>query len=115
VKDEGRDKPAATAGGAANIGRRQLSEALMSAFDKQELARMLDFKMDLQLGHVVDDSGGLGSVVYNLIRYVESNGLVGKLITAAYAANPGNPHLGEVWRQAGGKNIGHVNLVVLGG
>jgi hypothetical protein len=76
--------------------RRQLTQALLSAFPKREdLAMMLSFGLNEKLSEVAGGETYSG-VVFNLIEWAQSQGRLEELVTAARVENPGNPDLRDL-------------------
>jgi hypothetical protein len=78
----------------------QLNEALVAAFDKPDLERMLRVEMDVSLDHVVS-ADGMNTLVFSLIRWAERFGRVEELIRSAFRSNPNNPELRAFVEQFG--------------
>ncbi len=73
--------------------RRQLQDALIAAFpSKPSLEQMLSHQLDKNLDAIAD-GGNLQEIVFNLIKTVESQGWIEKLVCAARKENPGNSKL----------------------
>ena len=71
--------------------RRQLREALLSAYrSRAKLRMMLLEELDIRLDEKVGGSND-SEVVFELIDWAESEGHLEILISAAYRCNPGNP------------------------
>jgi hypothetical protein len=68
--------------------------ALVSAFPSpSELAAMVKFRLNLQLGDVVSLNAGMREIVFNLIQHQLAQGHFLRLIDAARGSRPGNPKL----------------------
>src|SRR5229473_1836600 len=82
--------------------RRQLHQALMHAFRKQEaLKQELNFRLDVRLGEITN-SQDFTDTVFEVIDWVEAQGRLPELIDAACEYNSGNPELRDfveqVWK-----------------
>ncbi|GAA6617898.1 effector-associated domain EAD1-containing protein [Scytonema sp. NUACC26] len=78
-----------------NEQRKKLRDALMSAFlNKAELKRMLDDNLGIPL-NTIADSGNYTDIVYNLLKWANSQGWLQDLVQAAYTTNSGNLELKE--------------------
>ena len=74
---------------------KQIQDVLLAAFDRAELAQMVQF----QLGEILDQIAGgtdLTEIVFNLVQWADRNGRLLNLIDGALAANPDNPQLQEL-------------------
>ncbi len=82
-----------------NEQRRKLRDALMSAFPNQaNLERVVDDKLGISL-NTIADSGNYTDIIFNLIKWANSQGRAQDLIEAAYEANSRNPELKEFIRE----------------
>ncbi|KYC36508.1 hypothetical protein WA1_43240 [Scytonema hofmannii PCC 7110] len=82
-----------------NEQRRKLRDALISAFPSEaELERMLDDKLGIPLNTIADGKN-YTELIFNLIKWFNSQGQSQDLVQAAYAANSGNPELKEFIRE----------------
>ncbi len=69
---------------------KQIQDVFLAAFDRAELAQMVQF----QLGETLDQIAGgtdLTEIVFNLVRWADRNGRLLDLIDGALAANPESP------------------------
>lgn len=83
----------------SNVERKKLHQAFLSAFvDEVMLSQMVDFELDENLESIAG-KGKLSNVVFNLIRWAESQGRTEELIKGAIAQNPGNPPLQDFAQQ----------------
>jgi hypothetical protein len=80
--------------------REGLHAALIDAFTKEELGRMLHFRMDMRLDHIAGD-GNLSKVAHEVISWAERAGRVQELVREARAFVPGNPTLRAFAEQFG--------------
>jgi hypothetical protein len=72
---------------------KKMEEALISAFPtKAALKRMVRYKLDINLDQITGN-GGLSSIVFELINWVDAQGRIDELVDGGYAENPGNPLL----------------------
>jgi len=72
----------------------RLEEALLSAFPScNELERMLQHQMGINLNEIVPTDDSLKITVHKLVRWAISQGRIKDLIKKAHQANPGNPEL----------------------
>ncbi|BAY49308.1 hypothetical protein SAMD00079811_69370 [Scytonema sp. HK-05] len=84
-----------------NEQRKKLREALISAFPSEvDLEMMLADELEIVLNTV---SSGINytDIVFNLIKWFDSQGRAKELIHAGYRANRGNPKLKEFTREIG--------------
>lgn len=73
--------------------RKQFREALMDAFPrKMNLEIMLSEELEWNLYEIVGE-GNNADIIFELIKYAESQGNLVELLEAAKRANPGNPKL----------------------
>ena len=85
--------------------RKQFHEALLSAFPSEsDLERMLSFEFDKNLDAIAKGEN-YSDTVFKLITWIEAQGKVEKLLTAACSVNPGNPKLGSFAQQMRGKRF----------
>lgn len=70
----------------------QLWNALLDAYDKNSLARMLKFRLDIRLDHIVSEDS-FQDLVFELIGVAEMEGWTADLISAAGESNPRNAAL----------------------
>ena len=90
--------------------RKQFHDALLSAFPSPaKLKQMVSFELDENLD-VISTGGNHSDVVFELIKWAESEGKVEKLLTAARSANPGNPKLRSFDQQT--RNILSTNYTI---
>jgi len=88
--------PVVGAGELSGEERRDLNEALLSAFPSLgRLEQMVRFRMDENLSAVAGGST-LRDVVFDLVEWAEAQGRLAELIRGATAEVPGNPRLKEV-------------------
>ncbi len=66
---------------------KQIQAALLSAFGKAELARMVQFHLDETLAQIADGDNDT-QIVFNLVQWADRNGRVPDLIDGALVANP---------------------------
>ncbi len=71
---------------------KQLHDALLSAFDRGDLQRMVRFELDENLGAIAG-GGNLSETVFNLIQWAERRGRIGDIIQGAVNYNPDNHDL----------------------
>jgi hypothetical protein len=71
---------------------KQLHEALLAAFNQEELTRMVMMDMGVNINSVAGGSN-LSAVVFNLIDWAQRTGRLGELVTAAAGSNDENPEL----------------------
>ncbi len=71
-----------------------LFEALLDAFSRAELARVVYFALGEDLDHITG-SGSDQDVFFELIKWTQRNGQTEILISAAQEAKPRNPRLGS--------------------
>jgi len=71
-----------------------LQRALLAAFKREGLERMLRLKMNVHLDHIARN-GSLTDLVYDVIDWADREGRVGELVRVAVASVPGNPCLQE--------------------
>jgi predicted component of type VI protein secretion system len=89
-------KPNGNTQSGLNIDRKQLREALISAFpDKADLEMMLLDEMNVKL-NTVADGRTYKETVFNLVKWAESQGLLKELIGAARRTNSGNVELHQL-------------------
>lgn len=83
----------------------QTKEAILRAFGRDDLRKMLRLQLDEDLDRVAGDDD-LDTVVFDLITWAEQNGRLGDLIAGALAAKPNNTALQQLaadyarWQQA---------------
>ena len=71
----------------------KLAQALIAAYPKRKkLEKMVRYKLDEHLDVIVEDSH-LGDVLFDLIKWANSEGRVGELVFGAFEFTPGNPAL----------------------
>lgn len=73
----------------------QTETAILHAFDRDALRRMLRRQLDEDLDVVAGDDE-LATVVFNLVTWAERNGRVSELIAGALAENPNNAGLKQL-------------------
>ena len=74
--------------------RQQLYEALLSAFSRrEELAIMINHKLDVNLEEIVATGDNLSIAVFKLIEWARSEGRITELVIGARKQKPGNPAL----------------------
>lgn len=76
----------------------ELKTALLSAFERDSLAEMVQTRLDEKLDAIAGDKS-LGTVVFNLICWAVKHGKTEDLIQAAFACVPDNPELQEFVRK----------------
>jgi hypothetical protein len=79
---------------------RDIRDALVDAFDHNELQQMLRTEMDLKLGAIVGP-GPLGTVAFNLVEWAERVGQDRELLRAAYRSRPRNDALRAIYQKYG--------------
>lgn len=72
--------------------RKELDEALRSAFDEATLRRMLSFRLEKRLDEI-SSGQNLSITVFEIIDNAERYGWIEELIREAYLENPHNPKL----------------------
>jgi nucleoside phosphorylase len=77
--------------------RKQLTDALLDAFDNGGLERLASFGLDKNLDAIAGGKN-LTEKVFNLVRWAQANDKVDQLINAASEENPGNRMLREFAR-----------------
>src|SRR5260370_13052887 len=82
--------------------RRQLHQALMRAFRKQETMKQeMNFRLNVRLGEIAN-SQDFADTVFEVIDWAEAQGRLPELIDAACAYSPRNPELRDfveqVWK-----------------
>ena len=70
---------------------RQLNEAVLHAFDANELEMLLRFKLDLRLDHIVNVNAPFTRIVFDLIEYLTEQKRLDELLKAVLAERPHNP------------------------
>lgn len=79
--------------------RRDFRNALLSAFPRRiHLEEMLSFEFNIVLNRIATGDS-YSEVVFRLIEWAESRGVLQELIDAASEYNPGNPQLREFCQQ----------------
>jgi hypothetical protein len=80
--------------------RWQLGQALVAAFDRDHLERLVSFSLDQDLA-AITTPGDLDDVAFQLVKWVIRYGQLAVLVDAAFHEIPGNPKLlrfrHEVW------------------
>lgn len=77
----------------------RLEEALLSAFPSyNELERMLQHQMGINLNEIVTATDSLKITVHKLVRWAISQERIKELIKKAHQANSGNPELKDFYR-----------------
>lgn len=71
----------------------ELNQALVCAFTRDELRKMVRYKLGRVLSAIIDDSGDMDTVVFNLIEWAERHGYISDLVLGAAQHNPTNPVL----------------------
>jgi hypothetical protein len=85
--------PATSAIGGLPAGQfAALQNAILAAFNRESLRRLLRTKLDVQLDHVAGN-GTFPDVVIDVINWAERDGRVGQLVREAAAFVPGNEEL----------------------
>ena len=80
--------------------RQLLHGALLGAFpDAAAVERMLSFRLNVQMDHIVPANATLASAMFEVIQWAEGRGQLPELMTAAVAEVPGNSRLEAVVRQ----------------
>ena len=80
--------------------RQLLHGALLGAFpDAAAVERMLSFRLNLQMDHIVPANATLSSAMFEVIQWAEGRGQLPDLMKAAVAEVPGNTRLEAVVRQ----------------
>ncbi len=78
--------------------RQQLLQAIISAYPSEtDLEMMVSFKLDENL-HAIAGGGNRTQVTFNLIKWAEARGKLGRLILAPYETNPGNQELRDFYQ-----------------
>jgi formylglycine-generating enzyme required for sulfatase activity len=70
----------------------QIQQAVLGAFSRDELRRLLKAELDLDLDHVVADRD-LGAQVFDLLIWLQRRGRMNEFLACALRANPTNPAL----------------------
>jgi formylglycine-generating enzyme required for sulfatase activity len=70
----------------------RIQQAVLGAFSREELRRLLKVELDLDLDHVVADRD-LGGQVFDLLLWLQRRNRIGEFIACACRANPTNPAL----------------------
>lgn len=73
-----------------------VNRALLSAFNRNALERMLRLKLNVQLEHVARATGNLQDIVFDIIEWAEMQGKLGALLQAALEDNPSNIELRQI-------------------
>lgn len=81
---------------------RELREAIVNAFTRDDLAMLLRFELDVQLDLITSGSGPFELVAFDIIKWAEMNGVLEALVRALARARPNNIRLHEV---AAGLNL----------
>lgn len=80
--------------------RQLLHGALLDAFsDAAAVERMLSFRLDVRMDHIVPANATLSSAMFEVIQWAEDRGQLPELMTAAVAEVPGNGALEAVVRK----------------
>ncbi len=78
--------------------RQQLLQAIISAYPSEtDLEMMVSFKLEENLDAIAG-GGNRTQVTFNLIKWAEARGKLGRLIFAAYETNPGNQELRDFYQ-----------------
>lgn len=72
--------------------KEQLQQAIVDAFDQEELKELLDFRLDLKLDHIAPGAG-FDTVVFDVIQKAEREGWTADLLRAIAAKRPNRPDL----------------------
>jgi len=80
-----------------------LSNALLDAFDRSELERLLRFSLDVQLDQVAPRDSTMRTVVYEILSWAARVGRTQQLLEAAHKARPHHRAIDEVYRELAGK------------
>jgi hypothetical protein len=73
-----------------------LVKALVDGFDRQELERLMAFRLNERLGNIVDVSAPLDVIVFRLLEWAELRGRTEELVRAAVQARPNDAALRAV-------------------
>ncbi len=95
------------------LQRKQLHAALLDAFpNKSDLELMVSFELSQDLGAIADGSNR-SAIVFNLIKWAESQGRLEDILKAALVQNPGNQLLNEfalsIQQTLAGQTSSHVS------
>jgi hypothetical protein len=75
-------------------------QALLDAFELDELRRLVRVHLDVRLDTVVSTEKPLGQIVFDLVEWAELNGRAAPLLAAAAAERPGMPELAHLAGEA---------------
>lgn len=81
--------------------RKELRDALLSAFTPDTFAQMLSFGLDKTLNTLASTTASFDLVVFQVIAAAEKEGWVADLVQAAHDSNPGNPELHTFAKKVG--------------
>lgn len=85
------------------LPRKELVDALVSAFDSQTFDRMLSDHLNIRRERLVTTAGaGLDQIVSKVVQIADERGWAIDLIRAALTANPNNPNMAKfiAWNRA---------------
>ena len=74
---------------------KSLHDAICKAFDIPSLRRLCTFKMRIDLDHDIGQGSG-AEIIFNLLRYLQQRGQLGKFIQAVREERPDNKQLHDV-------------------
>ncbi len=74
---------------------RELQEALLDAFNRAQLTRMVRFELQESLSQIADGENDT-ELVFNLVTWADRHDRVAELIAGAYAINPSNNRLQNI-------------------
>ncbi len=70
-----------------------LHSALLAAYNKNSLARLLRFKFGKSLDHIAPANAALNDIIFTVIETAEAEGWLAELIRQSHENIPGNPQL----------------------
>jgi len=88
------------------MDREQIVEALLDAFNKAEMVRVVRTHLDEDLGDIVGGES-FTEVVGNLVSWAQRRNKLSALVLGSFSENPGNQHLKNLvlsnhWKESGG-------------
>src|SRR5215207_8855051 len=82
------------------IQLQEVVETITDAYDANYLTKVLAYRMNVKLGHVVA-SGPLPQVVFDLVQWADMQGRDSELIRAVAQARPGHAGMQKLYQKYG--------------
>lgn len=81
--------------------RKNLYDALLSAFTADELDRLVYLELELNLYEIAPKEASSAKVLTEFVHWLERKGRVAEFVEVAYRVNPSNPNLRAVAKELG--------------